>query len=97
MPVTIEQVLVAMNKPTDEWITRRNKMRDHTQWELVHRWGDTDLISDDTQEVVAHFSTQHRADEEAFDRGQRAVAQNILDLFSTEFEDDDSLGVSITR
>jgi hypothetical protein len=82
--ITIEQVLVAMNKPTDEWISRRNKAHDTRQYEVVHDWGDGFLISEDTMNVVARYQTLNQAEAFANLQLQTAIAKNIIELFVDE-------------
>ena len=79
MPL-LERIIIAMDMPTDKWITRRNKMHDERQFEVVHKWGDENLISDDTQKVVERFETLDQADAYAAIQRLRAVAQNVLSV-----------------
>lgn len=62
--MTPAEVAAAWHSVTDEWIVRRNKMHDERQWEVVHDWGG-DIISDDTQKVVARYHTEREATENA--------------------------------
>jgi len=58
------EIARAWHSVTDEWIVRRNKMRDRNQWEVVHDWGG-DVISEDTMRVVARHGTERAAERKA--------------------------------
>lgn len=67
---TAADIVKAWNSVTDRWFTRRDKMHDARQWEVVHDWGG-DLISDDTMRVV---SRHHDADK------AKAKAKQLEDI-----------------
>lgn len=54
--MTPKEVATAWHSVADRWITRRNKMHDSRQWEVVHDWG-VDVISESTMKVVGRFET----------------------------------------
>lgn len=55
-------IITAWHSVTDLWFSRRNKLHDERQWEVVHDWGG-DIASDDTQRVVDRFSERRAAEE----------------------------------
>lgn len=53
---TPKEIAEAWHSVTDRWFVRRNKARDHHQWECVHDWGED-------MKDVGWFSTEDEAEE----------------------------------
>lgn len=65
---------------TDEWIVRRNKKHDDgREWEVLHKWGDQEVIDDATQAVVDRFATREDANHDAWHRERLARGQSVID------------------
>lgn len=55
------EIAKAWHSVADEWIVRRNKMNGAgQQWEVVHDWGG-ELVSEDTQKIIAKYPTEELA------------------------------------
>lgn len=64
----------------DEWIVRRNKAHgDGRQWEVLHSWGDPEVVDDATQAVVDRFATREDAHHDAWSRERMARGQSVID------------------
>lgn len=66
MPETMKpkDIAAAWHSVTDTWFTRRNKMHDSRQWEVIHDWG-VDVVSEKTMKVVGRFETLAAAKDKA--------------------------------
>lgn len=70
MPIgspSAQKIIDAWTGVTDRWIVRRNKNHTSHQWEVLHEWGDPDVVDPDTQKVVWRCSSQLDAQDKAQD------------------------------
>jgi hypothetical protein len=67
----------------DRWFTRRNKMHDSKQYEVVHDWG-RDLISENTMKVLSRHETQELAEKRAKILEDAARGAAVLAALSNE-------------
>jgi hypothetical protein len=94
MPVgapSTQKIIDAWFSITDDWIVRRNKIHDTRQWEVVHDWGG-DLISDDTQKLLARFDTKLAADQYAADRERLARAGAVQAMIASQLVTSQKIG-----
>lgn len=77
-----QKIIDAWTGVQDRWTVRRNKARAWDgQWEVLHSWGDPEVIDQNTQRVVERYLSEHAAHARAYDLEMLARAGAVQTMF----------------
>ena len=65
---------------TDEWIVRRNKKHDDgREWEVLHKWGDQEVIMTRRKPSLIGSPLREDANHDAWHRERLCARQSVID------------------